>query len=351
MANIAINTSYLSPLNQSRGIGIYSQELLKALRGSDPKNHYLLATTKSQLQSVDLIHYPNFDFFFHTLPIKKVSKTVVTIHDVIPLIFSNHFQPGIRGKLQLALQKKSLKNTHAIITDSKNSKQDIIKYLNIPSHKIHVVYLAASPKFKKITSAVQLSITKKKYHLTKSFILYVGDVNYNKNVPTLIQAFSKLNTNHDLVLISKAWKNTHIPEIKTLTNKISHYNLGSRIKTISNLPTDSVQDLVNIYNLAAFYVQPSLYEGFGLPVLEAMASGTPVVTSSAASLPEVAGKGAILVKPDLSSLIQGINQALSMSPSQKKNLITQGYSQAKKFSWQKTAQQTIRVYQSVLKSS
>lgn len=347
---IAINASDLDPRNSTRGIGVYARQLSQNLRKVDKKNQHILATSKKELQAADLIHYPTFDLFFHTLPIKKKSPRVVTIHDLIPLVYPSKFKPGFRGRVKFQLQLKALKHTDAIITDSQNSKTDIIKYLNIPRSKIHVVYLGVSKDFKKLQSAPTLKKTSLKYNLTNSFILYVGDVNYNKNVITLLEAFSKLdNSQLDLVMVSKAWKKSHIPEVKAIDKKISELAINNRIKKISKLSTDSVKDLVRLYNLAKVYVQPSLYEGFGLPVLEAMACGTIVVSSNAASLPEVYGKAAIMVNPTSSEISKGIKKALSLSHNQKQALINAGLQQAAKFTWERTAKETIKVYNSVLR--
>lgn len=346
---IAIDSSNLSSLNKTRGIGIYAKRLASTLSQIDKTNTYLLATHANQLKNADLIHYPNFDLFFHTLPLIKRTKIIVTVHDVIPLVFPNKFKPGLKGKVRFRLQLKALKQANAIITDSQNSKRDIIKYLDIPSSKIKVIYLGVSPEFRPIQSSKSLTTTQNKFNLHQPFILYVGDVNYNKNIPTLIRAFSKLkNSPLDLILVSQAWSNDHIIQVKAVNGLINKLDLQTRVKKISSLFSSSIKDLVNIYNLAQAYIQPSLYEGFGLPVLEAMACGTLVVSSSASSLPEVYGKAAIKVEPTIIGLAEGITKSLNLELKRRKQLINLGKIQAAKFTWEKTASETIKIYKSVL---
>ena len=141
---VVIDISPLQTGHKTRGIGIYTRELSQGLRKVDKINSYILTTRPHQVKQVSLIHYPYFDLFFHTLPIQKRTRTVVTIHDVIPLIFPLWFKPGLRGRFHLFLQKLALKKVDAVITDSHNSKTDIVKYLKVPADKIHVVHLAVS---------------------------------------------------------------------------------------------------------------------------------------------------------------------------------------------------------------
>jgi glycosyltransferase involved in cell wall biosynthesis len=169
MSKITINVSKLHSANKTRGIGIYANALVNSLSKVTSTHQYSLATKKSLLKYADLIHYPFFDLFFLTLPLRQLTKSVVTIHDVTPLVFLKQFKPGIRGKAKLKIQLHALKNVDAIITDSNNSKNDIIKYLKVSSEKIYVVYLGVSDEFKPKTI---------KSTINKPYILYVGDVNY-----------------------------------------------------------------------------------------------------------------------------------------------------------------------------
>lgn len=337
MAKILLDTSKLNPLNKNRGIGTYARYLSQYLPKATKKHQIIL--TASQPQSVDLIHYPYFDLFFHTLPVQKQIKQIVTVHDLIPLKFPQHFKPGIKGKLKQLLQVHALKTAAAIITDSQASKSDICSLLKIAAQKVHVIPLAAADEFKPQQTSPPIAFS-------NPYLLYVGDVNYNKNLKSLITAFSKIkNKNVQLVLVSSAW-NQPIEPIQQLNQLIQKLNLSSRITTIAySLKT---AQLASLYSHAKAYIQPSLYEGFGLPLLEAMACGTPVVSSNTSSLPEVAGSAAIQVNPTVKGLTQGMNQVLSLAPSTRQYLIKKGLNQAQKFSWVKTARDTIRVYEQVL---
>ena len=133
---VAIDVSPLKNANRYRGVGIYTQQLVKSLQSLNISNFSCqLIEDKTMVKDSDLIHYPFFDLFFLTLPLKKEKPTVVTIHDVIPLVFSEHYPVGLRGAFKFQIQKNSLKNVRAVITDSENSKKDIFKYLNYPKEK------------------------------------------------------------------------------------------------------------------------------------------------------------------------------------------------------------------------
>jgi len=343
---VALDISPLKTGHQFRGIGVYTESLKKALEESKiPDFGIELIESGKSPQGCDLIHYPFFDLFFLTLPIKKIKPTVVTIHDVIPLVFPEHYPVGLRGLFKFQVQKKSLKNVRSVITDSENSKKNIFKYLNYPKEKIYVVPLAPAKDFKVIKNNDFLDKIQKKYKLPEKFILYVGDVNYNKNVLGLIKAFADFrNQEKDfkLVLVGKAFLEEDLKETQEIIKLI---NLLDSNKNIIRLGWIPQEDLVGIYNSAAVYCQPSFYEGFGLPVLEAMACGCPVLAANTSSLPEVCGKAAIMFDPyNIKSIIEGIKMALD----QKSDLMAKGLRQVENFNWEKVAQKTYEVYQKVV---
>lgn len=350
---VAIDVSPLKTGHKFRGIGFYTERLVEALKKFDKENEYILTSHQSLVTShqFDLIHYPYFDLFFLTLPIKKHAPVAVTIHDVIPLVFPEHYPKGLKGWCKLQRQKLSLKNVRVVITDSQNSKKDIVKYLGFSKDKIFVVPLASGEEFKPLAISHQLLVkTRRKYSLPERFILYVGDVNWNKNIPGLIKAFKTIerlnNEAIKLVLVSKALEDKNLPETKTILRLIKELGLNNRIKILGFVPT---KDLVAIYNLAAVYCQPSFYEGFGLPVLEAMACGTPIVCSKTSSLLEVAGDAAIFVDPkDIKSISQGIKHVIE-NEEVKETFRKKSISRANQFSWKKTAEKTIGVYKKILR--
>ena len=330
----------------ARGIGSYIRNLVDALnKGKEVK-------LVGNIGDADLVHYPYFDLFFLTLPLSKPKSTVVTIHDVIPLIYPEHYKQGIKGWLKFQMQKRSLKNVDAIITDSETSKKDILRFLDVPQDKIHIIHLAPSPSFKKIAQKNSvLPRTVEKYNLPEKFILYVGDVNYNKNIPGLLHAF-KILSNHPtiqssnlkLVLVGGAFQNKTLTETQNIFELINRLKLEDKVIITGFVPG---QDLVCLYNLATVYCQPSFYEGFGLPVLEAMKCGCPVVAGKTQSLVEIAEGAALFVNPkDPNNISDGLLKVLS-DQTTKTILIKQGIVHVKKFSWEKTAQETIDVYKKI----
>jgi len=344
---VAIDISPLKSAHQFRGIGIYTKRLVAALQSLKVTDFTVELVEKGgPPKDCDLIHYPYFDLFWPTLPLIKKKKTVVTIHDVTPLVFPKHYPPGIKGKLRFQKQKLALKTVNAVICDSKNSKQDIAKHLDFPKDKIFVIYLAPGEEFQPVTSHRSLAIIKRKYHLPNQFVLYVGDVNYNKNIRGLVKACEKTKTPLVIVgkqAVEKKIDRTH-PENRDLVWLQEKAKEKSSIILTGFVPDE---DLVIIYSLASVYCQPSFYEGFGLPVLEAMACGTPVVTSKKSSLPEIAGKAAVMVDPnDINDIANGLTVAIE-DEDLREDLIQRGLKQAKKFSWEKTAKETIDVYKKV----
>jgi len=352
---VAIDISPLKNANRYRGVGTYTNQLVESLKSLNiPNFSFQLIEGGGIIKDCDLIHYPFFDPFFLTLPLKKEKPTVVTIHDVTPLIFPEHYPPGIRGTIKFQIQKFSLKGTKAVITDSENSKKDIFKYLNYPKEKIYVIPLAPGKEFKPITNHQSLTTIKRKYCLPSQFVLFVGDVNYNKNIPGLIKAFSRFllqtsehssRSSFKLVLVGKAFLDESLKEAKEILQLINSLKLSKKVVRLGWIPTE---DLVGIYNLATVYCQPSFYEGFGLPVLEAMACGCPVVVANTSSLPEICGGATVLVDPyNINDIAIGIKKILC-DISIYDMLRKKGLKWVKNFSWKKVVQKTYEVYQKVV---
>lgn len=332
---VAIDTGSLSDGHAVRGIGKYTRELVKALQKENKRvKDFKLAT-----DNYDLVHYPYFDLFFHTLPIIKITKTVVTIHDVIPLIYPDHYPPGVKGKINFYLQKLALKNVDAVVTDTETSKKDIERFMGLPQEKIHLVYLAPAKIFKRLE-------VQKKYKLPNKFVLYVGDVNYNKNILGLVEACKIAKI--PLVIVGKQALETNYDKdhIENLPLRELQERYGND-KDVIRLGFLHDEDLVSIYNLATVYCQPSFYEGFGLPVLEAMACGCPVVAAKTQALVEIAEGAAIFADPknpeDIASKLKEVIGSLSIQFKYKKL----GLEHVKKFSWEKTAKLTLDVYKKV----
>lgn len=352
---IGINVTPLHSGHKSRGIGYYTKNLLEYLK--EKKDIEITEfINPSEIKDVEVIHYPWFDFYFHTLRLTKSYPAVVTVHDVIPLKFAKQYPVGLKGKINFYLQKHALKRCQAIITDSLVSKEDIIKYLKIEEKKVFVIPLATDDDFR-VLKDTELLLIKRKYNLPEKFLMYTGDANWIKNLPLLIDCFSRLIKNPEfsevkLALVGgvflKNVENINHPELeslKQLNRKIKEYKLEDKIIRPGHLETN---ELVAFYNLATVYIQPSLYEGFGLPLLQSFACGTPVISSNRGSLPEVGGKAALYFNPtDLSQELSLLGDVLRDRSLQYK-LSKLGFEQVSKFSWEKTADQTITVYKGLL---
>ena len=342
---VAIDISPLSSGHKGRGIGVYTKELIEALKTYEPQHKYILVTGKNDTApDVDIVHYPFFDPFFLTLPFKKLKPTVVTVHDLIPLVFPDKFPTGIRGAIKWQIQKVSLMGATRIITDSDASKRDIAKITGFDEQHIDRVYLAPSSKYKPITDVKRLSEVTKKYTLPKRFVLYVGDVNWNKNIPGLLRAVAKLSI--PLVFVGKAFLDENLQETKEIQKLIT--NLGIE-KYIVKPGFISDEDLVCMYSLAACLVQPSFYEGFGLPVLEAFACGCPVVAADNSSLSEILGPSIKISAESFDEIAEGIENILNMSIKDRASLQKKQFTWVKQFTWEKTAHETASVYERILR--
>lgn len=345
---IAIDISPLKSGHQFRGIGFYTKNLVESLQLIKVNDFEVELIDKGKIPpDCDLVHYPYFDLFWVILPMIKNKKTVVTIHDVTPLVFPKNYPPGIKGEIKFQIQKCSLKSVNAVITDSKSSKQDITKYLDYPPEKIHVIYLAPGSHFKKLPTLNSALSTQRKYCLPHCFVLYVGDVNYNKNVLGLAKACKLIGIPLVIVgkqAVQKDFDKTHV-ENQPLVQLIKEFGNDKKVMRLGFIPDE---DLVAIYNLASVYCQPSFYEGFGLPVLQAMACGTPVVSSNKPCLPEICGEAAIFFDPyqpkEISKAIVNVLSDESLCDKLKQL----GFKQAKKFSWEKTGRETYEVYKKVV---
>ncbi|MEK7502700.1 MAG: glycosyltransferase family 1 protein [Patescibacteria group bacterium] len=363
---IAIDTSPIegksSLQHRVRGTGFYTKNLIESLQKYDSKNAYTFFNRGETLpaarlpagqgrqelpKDIGIVHYPYFEPFFLTLPVFNENPFVVTVHDLTPFVFPQNFPIGIKGKLKWQIQKLALKKAKRIVTDSISSKNDIIKYAGIPENKIDVVYLAAGDKFRKLKiENLKLKIARK-YDLPEKFALYVGDVTWNKNLPRLVEASIKADV--PLVMTGKTLLSTDFDKDNPWNQDlVKVQKLSEGNKNIIRIGFVSDQDLVVLYNIAAVFVMPSIYEGFGLPVLEAMSCGCPVVTSREGSLTEVAGDAAFYVDAyDVDSISDGIRKVFS-DTRLRKELSEKGIVQAQKFSWKKTARNTIDTYKYIL---
>ncbi len=286
--------------------------------------------------SLDLFHSPNF-----ILPPTKYAKTLLTVHD---LSFIRHPQ-GAVDTLRRWLKKvvpRSLARANHVLADSESTKQDLFDIYNIPLEKITVVGAGVEERFRPVTDQKMLNNVQHRYQLPEKFILSVGTLEPRKNFTGLIKAFeqSPVRETHHLVIGGgKGW----------LYDDIYAAAESSRMaKRIHLIGFVADPDLPALYNLADIFAYPSHYEGFGIPVIEAMACGTPVVCANNSCLPEVAGNSAVqIAATDTVALAEALHQLATDQPL-RQNAISKGFVQAEKFNWSDTARRLLDIYQGFL---
>jgi len=299
---------------------------------------YVLLPKKLKTQNLDLVHDPRgIGLLSFDMPFKKV----ITAQDISSLIYPMF---NIRGYIGWKLfAKRTMENADKIIAISECLKQDIIKYLKVSEEKIRVVYNGKDERFKPLDQK-EIAELKRKYSLDFSFILYVGILQSRKNVSNIIKAYYKLKkegTNHKLVIAGRGKGRQYKGILKT----VKTLNLQKEVIFTGYIPDD---DLPKLYNAADLFVFPSIYEAFGLPPLEAMACGTPVITSDRGAFPEVVGDAGIMIDPyDVDGLAKAMHEVLNNN-GLREDMIKKGLKRAKMFSWEKCAKGVLRVYEEVL---
>jgi glycosyltransferase involved in cell wall biosynthesis len=344
---IAVDITPLESAHRARGVGVYTKNLIDALEKYGKQHTYLYFTGHQRVpQDADIVHYPYFDPFFLTLPLIKPKPTVVTVHDLIPLVFPYKFPAGIRGNIKWQVQKLSLHGAKRIIADSNSSKNDIVWIVSVKKESIDTVYLAPDPAYHEISNFTVLNTVRKKYSLPKQYILFVGDVNWNKNVTGLLRALAALRKRKELmqfklVLVGRAFQNDSLSEMQEINQLILEQDLGHVVICPGNVP---IEDLACFYSMASVYVQPSHYEGFGLPVLESMACGCPVVCANTSSLKEIAGP-ALQVSPKPEAILMGITKMITVD---RRAQTMRQFEWVKQFTWKRVAVETIAAYERAL---
>jgi glycosyltransferase involved in cell wall biosynthesis len=289
-------------------------------------------------EGVTLFHAPHY-----VLPPLVRCRSVVTIHDCIHLMFPQYL-PG-RLALQYARTSITLATRRAtrVITVSESSKRDILRFVDTPADKIDVIYNAYDERFTVEPREEDVVRVRERYQLHDEFVLYAGNVKPHKNLERLIDAFDlvrKRGLDHlKLVIIGD-----DVSKYTALRRAVHQHQLHKFVRFLGYLPEET---LAVMYRLAGVFVFPSLYEGFGLPPLEAMASGTPVVTSNVSSLPEVAGDAAVLVDPyDAEAIADGIHRVL-IDETLRRDLRKKGVARAGMFSWEASVRRVHKIYKQV----
>jgi glycosyltransferase involved in cell wall biosynthesis len=292
------------------------------------------------LEHIDLFHgldQSGIPFFF------KTGKSVVTIHDVIPLALPWAFPPRHRWVLTAALARVR-RQADLVIVPSAAAAEDVVRYLNMDRQRITVIPMGCDARFQPMVNAARLVQLRRRYALPERYVLFVGTLEPRKNIALLLEAFSRLlaeRPQDDIQLVvagGKGWGDGRL--IATM----EALNIRRRVIFTGFVEDD---DLPDLYRGAQMFVYPSLYEGFGLPVLEAMACGTPVITSNRSSLPAVAGDAALLIDPTRPDDLAAAMSAIMSNGALHEELRWKGLARAKEFTWEAVAHKTMDVYRAV----
>jgi glycosyltransferase involved in cell wall biosynthesis len=289
-------------------------------------------------EGVVLYHAPHY-----VLPPLVSCRSVVTIHDCIHLMFPQYL-PN-RLALQYARMSMALaaKRATRVLTVSESSKRDIIRFFGTAPEKIDVIYNAYDDRFGVEPREEDVTRVRERFQLQDEFVLYAGNVKPHKNLERLIDAFH-LVRNRGLDQLKLVMIGDDISHYAALRRAVHRHQLHKYVRLLGYVPEET---LAVMYRLASVFVFPSLYEGFGLPPLEAMASGTPVVISNVSSLPEVAGDAAVLVDPhDPAAIADGIHNVLT-DPALRAALRAKGLARARQFSWETSVRRVREIYREV----
>ncbi|MBI5207758.1 MAG: glycosyltransferase family 4 protein [Candidatus Firestonebacteria bacterium] len=356
------------------GIGTYTYELLKHLLEIDKKNEYIVflpedSTMDFHAENLKLVYIKaninkpllqllwenvylpglikkkNIDIFFSpsfVLPFFSFkSKSVITVHDLAYIIFPET-KSFLFGKYIRFIVPRSVRKADRIICDSKSTQDDLIKYYKTSGEKSIVIHLGCNLSVNTFDSSLIFKF-REKYELKNNYIVYIGNDDPRKNLSRLIQSFKLLKEkpsgrDMQLVLIGKRRKE------EKLTLMVKQLGIEHDVKFIDYLKEN---ELNLAYAGAKLLVYPSIYEGFGLPILEAMACGIPVLTSNISSMPEIADDAAVFVNPyDVENICMGMESILKDNKL-REALIDKGFQRIKKFSWLQTAEKTLEVFKSL----
>ena len=294
-------------------------------------------------EACDLVHFPHFN-----VPIRYRRPYIVTIHDLILSLYPGQKMKSWYHKLgyKMVIKNAAKKSAH-IIAVSENTKKDIIEHFNVPPQKVSVIYNGVSPEFKPFSDYDKVEKTLKKYDIKKNFLLYTGVWRGHKNLERLIQALYILREEKelDVQLVMTGKPDPHYPEVLAA---IDRFKLQDQVITPGLVESD---ELVHLYNAASIYVFPSLYEGFGLPPLEAMSCATPVVASNRSCIPEVCGAGnALFFDPENPGDLANKVDRLYRDADLQAEFIDKGLTQAQRYNWQDSHEKTVALYDKVYKN-
>lgn len=365
-----------TPITNRSGTGYYTQKLIEFLGRADSENEYILFCPhgyQTCLEHPGMFDYPNFQAIevraggqvslsiwkqmnlprqarkfgidlFHfpafIASLKMDVPFVVTVHDLCFWLFPEAFSWPYRSYYRYTIPR-SVRQCSRVIADSESTRKDILKYLLIRNSKVRTIYLGVDPvRFHPISDASKRTRLREHYGLPEDFVLYVGTLEPRKNIPRLIEAFKhgivdKGLPHHLVIAGRKGWLFDDIfREVKSL-------KMGEKTHFPGHVEP---HNLAVLYSMARTLAYPSLYEGFGLPCLEAMSCGTPVITSDGSSLPELVGDCGLIVEPaSVDSIADALNRICTDADCHKM-LSERGLRRARSFSWLTTARKTVEVY-------
>lgn len=367
---IGIDTTPLP--RQPLGAGTYVIELVRALSALKSKHRFVLVATETgrtqigelDAESVEWIITPNYPpalrliweqvklpgiirrsgvdllhSLHYTQPYRLSCSSVVTFHDMTFFLFPELHTPIKRLLFPYAMRLSS-RRADALLASSESTRQDILQILGIPEERVHTAPLGISKKFHPIKDPQLLEDCRQKYRLPAQFILFVGLFEPRKNLPLLLRAYRRILKEYDvppLVLVGRKGWNT-----QQVIREIQQVGLDRKIFWLDYLPS---QDLPIVYNLAQVFVYPTLYEGFGFPPMEAMACGTPVITSDVSALAENIGEAGLLIHPQDEQALANALHRLTSDPDLRQKLAQAGIQRALTYTWDRTARQTMHVYE------
>lgn len=290
----------------------------------------------------DLVHIP-----LNSVPVFLPKPFVVTIHDMSSVVMGYRGQP--HSRLHLLRFRLGLVRASRVIAVSESTRQDVVQLMNIPDDRVRRIYNAIDPDYYAAGSAEERRQTMERYQIGHPYLLYAGSVKPQKNVARIVEAFSVVRRDlaghprfKDLRLVIIGDEISKYPRIRqaVVQSRVREY-----VRFLGFVPSDALR---SFYQGAEAFVFPSLYEGFGLPPLEAMAAGTPVITSNVSSLPEVVGDAASFVKPEnVFDIARGVKEVL-LEEDLRQRMVSRGLEQVRQFSWTQTARQVLETYQNVL---